>query len=187
MTPAVAALVAAFSRDLDALLAEVRATARVDLLEEMREFSALPWRVKGVVVARRKKKRRPPKRRPRPPARKARRAPVPPPIPVIDLSDLDQDPVAGDPPKPQLVMVPVEPRPVIVRIDGKRTPKVALLVSESDDNSFMTIRLAQGRNRRYSPKSRRIIAAELLHNATDREAVLGVAFESWPPPGPTGC
>lgn len=85
-----------------------------------------------------------------------------------------------DPSKPPVVMVSLAaPRAVVVRLDGKRDPNVALLLARSEDGEFLTIRLAQGMNRRYSKKARRILAAELLRDATDREAVLGrVPFDS---------
>lgn len=74
---------------------------------------------------------------------------------------------AEQPAKPDYVT-----RPVIVRVDGSKLSRVALMVGEPKDG-FYDVRLAMGRNRRYNPRVRRICAGELVRDATDREAVLG--------------
>lgn len=89
-----------------------------------------------------------------------------------------QDPAL---PKPAVVMVPLPaPRVVVIKWDGKREPRVALMVSESDNREFAAVRLAQGLHRRYSKKVRRIMGVEVLRDATAREVTLGrVPLESW--------
>lgn len=64
----------------------------------------------------------------------------------------------------------VEPRAVVVRIDGNPS-KIALLEG-TPAPGFYCVRLAQGRGR-YSHKRRRIIERELLRDATPREITLG--------------
>lgn len=84
-------------------------------------------------------------------------------------------------PKPTVVMVPLPaPRVVVIRWDGKREPRVALMVSQSETGEFLAVRLAQGLHRRYSKKVRRILAVEMLRDATAREVELGrVPLDSW--------
>lgn len=78
-------------------------------------------------------------------------------------------------PEPQLA--PPRPmfnvRPIVVAFgDSKTRKRVALLIGEPKPGWF-DIRYAMGMNRRYQPKSHRICAAEIIRDATDREAVLG--------------
>lgn len=68
--------------------------------------------------------------------------------------------------------VPFTERPVIVRVDGSKMTRVALLVGQPKEG-FHHIRLAVGRNRRYNARVRTICDGELVRDATDREAVLG--------------
>lgn len=91
--------------------------------------------------------------------------------------------VRRDPALPHagVAMVPVEPpRAVVISWDGKREPRVALLVSKAAEGGIVAVRLAQGLHRRYSKKVRRIVASEVLRDATPREVELGrVPLESW--------
>lgn len=94
------------------------------------------------------------------------------------MTRVQRDPVV---PKPEVVMVPIPvPRAVVITWDGKREPRVALLVSRSETGEFLAVRLAQGLHRRYSKKVRRIMAVEMLREATARETTLGrVPLDSW--------
>jgi hypothetical protein len=183
MKAEVAALVEAFTRD-------IHEAVRLEIMEEIRAFS------------RGRQKREVRLRRPASPSkRKAKRRkvkrPAPSPVPydraawretameiykvdrlvkpIAEPEEEEATPAAVDPPKQPVTMVPVQaPHPVLVRWDGKKHPRVALLVARSEDGEFLSVRLAQGRNRRYSHKVRRIIMAEFVRDATEREANLGV-------------
>jgi hypothetical protein len=80
-----------------------------------------------------------------------------------------------------------ESRPVVVRIDGRPT-RIALLVG-APAPGFYCVRLSRGGrlggwrstpDRCYSRKVRRIVAGELLRDATAREIELGYIVSSGP-------
>jgi hypothetical protein len=72
---------------------------------------------------------------------------------------------------------PDEPvRAVIVRIE-KQSPRVALVIRVPAPG-FLDVSLARGRDRRYADKTHRILDAEVLRDATEREQLAGYYIEA---------
>lgn len=179
MTPAVRLLVEEFTRDIHVAVFE-------QLLDEMFAFAVARRRRRPRVVRRRRRTRVPAviaarRASPRAGAPSAFDDDVVDPLltPSAEAKELAEtervlDELVADPP-PALAL-PSEPfrsRAVIVRIDGKPS-RIALLVG-APAPGFYAVRLSKGWRCRgqYSPKVHRIVAGELLRDASARELELG--------------
>lgn len=174
MTGAVKRLCAGFARDI--------ATAALEqtIKLELRIVLGMLYEVRSYLRPRRRRRIKPAARR-----RTARAPRAPRSFPVnpdrhrsfrvtLPAEPLEASPAAAPPRE----LLGLEPRPVVVRIDEK-PPRIALLVGQTLSGLY-GVRLYRGGSLSnwkagtcFSPKVRRIVAGELVRDATPRELTLG--------------